>query len=283
MLVGASMCCVLRAGIGRHSASWGTSRCLGLRLRCRRTVLSKLALINRVPRQYDQAAIQEVVRLIETQGNQLAEGAIAARHGAMTAAPTAGTFVRGDIVWNSTPIAGGPIGWVCVVSGTPGTFAPFGGMAALGTAVATTSGTSVDVTGIPSWVTAIDISFVGVSTNGTGAFQIQIGDAGGIETSGYTSSAIALATGAVGGILTATDSFLATSSSVAAETYRGICRLVLENASSNTWTFSAMLSTATTIHVGSGAKALSAVLDRVRLTNAGGNTFDAGALNIRMM
>jgi len=42
------------------------------------------------------------------------------------AAPVAGTWARGDIVFNSTPSAGGYIGWVCVTAGTPGTWKAFG-------------------------------------------------------------------------------------------------------------------------------------------------------------
>ena len=39
-----------------------------------------------------------------------------------TAAPTTGTWARGDKVWNSTPSAGGTPGWVCVTAGTSGTW-----------------------------------------------------------------------------------------------------------------------------------------------------------------
>jgi hypothetical protein len=39
-----------------------------------------------------------------------------------TAAPTAGTWRVGDIVWNSTPAASGVPGWMCVTAGTPGTW-----------------------------------------------------------------------------------------------------------------------------------------------------------------
>lgn len=46
-----------------------------------------------------------------------------------TAAPTSGDWVTGDIVWNLAPAAGGNIGWVCVASGTPGTWKTFGTIA----------------------------------------------------------------------------------------------------------------------------------------------------------
>jgi hypothetical protein len=42
------------------------------------------------------------------------------------AAPTTGTYKQGDIVYNTAPVSGGYIGWVCVTSGTPGTWKTFG-------------------------------------------------------------------------------------------------------------------------------------------------------------
>ena len=58
---------------------------------------------------------------------------------------------------------------------------------ASGTAVASTSGTSIDFTGIPSWVKRITVMLSGVSTSGTSIVLIQIG-AGSVTTSGYASS-----------------------------------------------------------------------------------------------
>lgn len=43
-----------------------------------------------------------------------------------TAAPVAGTWFRGSIVWNTEPSASGDIGWTCVAGGTPGTWKAFG-------------------------------------------------------------------------------------------------------------------------------------------------------------
>jgi hypothetical protein len=42
------------------------------------------------------------------------------------AAPVSGTWTRGDIFYDAEPSAGGFIGWVCVASGTPGTWKTFG-------------------------------------------------------------------------------------------------------------------------------------------------------------
>lgn len=41
-------------------------------------------------------------------------------------APTSGLYSKGDICWNTNPEPGNYIGWVCVVDGTPGEWAPFG-------------------------------------------------------------------------------------------------------------------------------------------------------------
>lgn len=57
-----------------------------------------------------------------------------------------------------------------------------------GTAQATTSGTQFDFTGIPSSVKSIRVMLSGVSLSGSDNVLIQIGDAGGIETTGYNST-----------------------------------------------------------------------------------------------
>jgi hypothetical protein len=43
-----------------------------------------------------------------------------------SAAPVSGTWTIGDIVLDSAPSASGKIGWVCTVSGTPGTWKTWG-------------------------------------------------------------------------------------------------------------------------------------------------------------
>jgi hypothetical protein len=47
-----------------------------------------------------------------------------------TAAPTTGTWRRGDVVSNTAPSASGFIGFVCVTAGTPGTWKTFGAISA---------------------------------------------------------------------------------------------------------------------------------------------------------
>lgn len=57
-------------------------------------------------------------------------GLLARKESYRTSAPVAGTWRKGDIVWNLNPVATGAIGWVCTVSGTPGTWKSFGAIAA---------------------------------------------------------------------------------------------------------------------------------------------------------
>lgn len=63
------------------------------------------------------------------QVNQLSEGQLVATYNAATAAPTTGTWARGDFIANAEPSElGSPgsqyvlRGWVCTVAGTPGTW-----------------------------------------------------------------------------------------------------------------------------------------------------------------
>jgi len=151
----------------------------------------------------------------------------------------------------------------------------------LGTEQATTSGTTVDFTGIPAGTKMIVVSLVGFSTNGTTAIIIQLGDAGGIETTGYTSAATRLenAAGVVAGASTA--GFSLAASQGAGNTYHGLAVLSLENSSAFTWAYNSNLGdSGGLVYNGGGTKSLSAELTQLRLTTASANTFDAGAVNI---
>ena len=147
------------------------------------------------------------------------------------------------------------------------------------TAVASTSGTSIDFTSIPSWVKRITVMFNGVSTNGTSNLQIQIGS-GSVSTSGYSSSATFFSSS--GGSSTSTAGLIITSALVAASVSNGNIMLCLQN--NNTWTSSGVLSlvtSAATQFSGGVSSTLGGTLDRVRITTVNGtDTFDAGSINI---
>lgn len=147
----------------------------------------------------------------------------------------------------------------------------------LGTEQASTSGTSIDFTGIPAGVRRIIIMWVNVSTNGSAGIRIQIGDAGGFETTGYLGSAGQGVT-----FVNFTDSFGVLNSSADAARLHGSIILTLENSSAFTWTSMSNISAsnAAVVYVGSGSKSLTAELTQVRITADGIDTFDNGVMNI---
>jgi hypothetical protein len=148
---------------------------------------------------------------------------------------------------------------------------------------ASTSGTSIDFTGIPAGVKRITILLNGVSTNGTSNIIVQLGDSGGIETSGYLSSAAFLGNGIAIVAANSTNSFVITIGPAAATLLDGALVLDLQNASTNTFVARGTIgySSGAAVSLCAGSKALSGTLDRVRITTAGGtDTFDAGAISI---
>ena len=149
----------------------------------------------------------------------------------------------------------------------------------LQTAVASTSGTTVDFTSIPSGVKRITIHFENVSSNATSIYQVKLGDAGGIETSGYLGTAITINSAASPAFAARTDSF-EVASATAANVVNGVVTLSLGNSSTNYWFSSGTISGPANGWVHSGSKALSAELDRVQVTTAGADTFDAGKISI---
>ena len=178
---------------------------------------------------------------------------------------TTGTFtstlgVTGAITGSST------------VAGSTGILYPL----TSGTAVASTSGTSIDFTSIPSWVKRITVMFNGVSTNSTSIKQVQIG-AGSITTTGYISTGVNLSTVSV--VTSLTSGFVLYSNN-ASDTISGV--MVLTLVSGNIWVSSHSSKIATNIAItGGGDITLSGVLDRIRLTTVNGtDTFDAGSVNI---
>ena len=148
----------------------------------------------------------------------------------------------------------------------------------LATAVASTSGTSIDFTGLPSWIKRITVMFSGVSLSGTANPLIQIG-AGSVTTSGYISSGAAVAGAGSTGMLSSTAGFVMNSSG-AANVVSG--HMVITTLGSNVWVSSHSAKYSTTFCLfGGGDITLGGALDRVRITTTNGtDTFDAGSVNI---
>lgn len=149
-----------------------------------------------------------------------------------------------------------------------------------GTAVASTSGTAIDFTGIPSWVKRVTVMFNGVSTNGTNSPIIQIGS-GSIDATSYLNSTSFVSSAVTTTSITSGWAITPTGGTAAATVMHGAAFIAF--VSSNTWVVSGSFaksdSAATCVFAGS--KALSGALDRIRITTVSGtDTFDAGTINI---
>jgi hypothetical protein len=163
-----------------------------------------------------------------------------------------------------------------VIAGTPTGV----GVLTSGTAVASTSGTSIDFTSIPAWVKRITVMLNGVSVSGTGNLSILIGPVAGVESTGYVANSVSILTSTLANYNTTT-SFLLSGNNAAAATYQG--SVILTNLSGNVWTAQGALSRLGDFgysYLISGSKTLAGALSIVRITGNGTDTFDAGSVNI---
>lgn len=76
-----------------------------------------------------QRGLVPILRTLAVKLNDLGDGRLQGRDDVRTAAPTSGTWARGDQITNSQPAELGGAGskyvitgWICVTGGTPGTW-----------------------------------------------------------------------------------------------------------------------------------------------------------------
>ena len=170
------------------------------------------------------------------------------------------------------------------VSGTLTATSGVSGGIRSGTAVASTSGTSIDFTSLPTGLKRITVMFNGVSTNSTSLVQVQLG-AGSVTTSGYNSY-VAYAGGSnqTSGN-TYSSGFIVDGGLTGAAAFIRYGILTFTNITGNTWVAGlqgSLFNGTSYFMVGcSGSIALGSVLDRIRITTINGtDTFDAGSINI---
>jgi hypothetical protein len=179
----------------------------------------------------------------------------------------AATFVNNVSVTGNLTLTGNPSGIVKAA-----------------TAVASTSGTSIDFTGIPSTVKRITVMIQSVSTaTATNPPLIfQLGTSGGITTSGYLGAGASIVgAGSVNTVINFSNSFQFIQSASAGNSSHG--QIIFSNLSGNIWTCNGSLGQSDNNRISwvAGSITLGGVLDRVRMSTASGtDAFDAGTINI---
>lgn len=145
------------------------------------------------------------------------------------------------------------------------------------TPVATTSGSSVSFTSLPTGITQFQVLWGNVSTNGTANIVIQLSTGSTFATTGYSSQAVLPLIGGGNFSSTATNGFLPTSVA-ASSNILGVSNFYLFN-TTNTWIMTSMVtSDATNITYATGFKVLTTALDGIRIITT--DTFDQGSVAI---
>lgn len=148
-----------------------------------------------------------------------------------------------------------------------------------GTNTATTSGTSITIGSIPSWVKRITVMFTGVSSSGLSPFIIRLGTSSGLKTSGYVSQSTYIY--ANPDVTNVTTGLAVSGANISTDNITG--QMIICNQTGNTWTSSCMVARAveTYMQLGAGGVTLSDTLTQLSLTTVNGtDTFDAGSINI---
>jgi len=149
----------------------------------------------------------------------------------------------------------------------------------MSTAVATTSGSAIDFTGIPAGVNEIVLSLRGVSTNGTSSIMVRLGTAGGIVSTGYAGGSCRVA--ATTTFSSSTGIGLLVNTTVAAEVVSADIYIRRQGLASNAWNMSYVGHVNTFMLFGDGDVALGDELTQLRLTTSTGTpVFDLGTAAI---
>jgi hypothetical protein len=158
-----------------------------------------------------------------------------------------------------------------IVTGTAGNL-----MLVSGSSQATTSGTSIPFTGIPSWVKKITVILNEVSTNSTNDIFVRVGTSGGAVSSGYVATGCRLSTTLTATSYTNGFGLLGSSS---ADIKSGI--VTITNISGNIWIASGVFKRDTSSGLTiAGSVSLGSALTGVYLQTNGTDAFDAGSVNI---
>lgn len=154
--------------------------------------------------------------------------------------------------------------------------------------IPTTSGTIREIPYIPPWVKRITLWGRDLSCTAGSEFMVQLGDSGGLETTGYDSIDVAIDNVLAISLVAVTTGLVMTNSNLipAATPYTGKMTIELYDPANNTWLSHAIghaWDGATRVTVNAtGAKSLTGTLDKMRFTTVGANTFDLGSFNLSL-
>ncbi|MEQ8504579.1 MAG: hypothetical protein RIB80_04585 [Rhodospirillales bacterium] len=215
--------------------------------------------------------------VLKSDGTDPSWGSVAATELATAAT---GSIVTWDTSNDATLISGAVTSGLVLTTNGTGTSPTFQDLTELSTPQATTSGTSFTFSSIPTGTKEIVVQFAGVSLSGADDILVQIGDSGGVETSGYVATGAQLTAG--GNDTTSSTAGFIVRVANASSAFSGTVTLTLLDSGAFTWIASISGKNSTSaVQSGGGNKSLSAELDRVVITRTGTDTFDAGSVNIQ--
>lgn len=141
--------------------------------------------------------------------------------------------------------------------------------------VATTSGTSHEITGIPAYATEVKLHCLQVSVSGTATWTIHAGTSAGLAVSGWT---LANSIDTSGGTLTTSTAGVPVRVVNAINSFSGVL-IFSKQPGTNTWLINGPLVRINGEDIRlSGAITLPGVLDRVGIMRGGADTFDLGSI-----
>ena len=208
-------------------------------------------------------------------------GLLKLRNAANSGWVTVGTLATANLGLVVAPAAAGTVDQVLSTNGSGVQSWSDRARIVRATAVASTSGTSIDFTSIPNWVERITVLFNAVSLSGTADLLVQLGISTGIINTSYASSSSFAGTAVDASAATSTTGFVVRAGLATA----GIGgAMTIHNISGNIWIASlagGRTDATASVVIAGGTKTLTDVLDRVRITTTNGtDTFDAGSVNI---
>ena len=142
------------------------------------------------------------------------------------------------------------------------------------------SGTAIDFT-IPAGARRVTVQFTGFSLSGTDDLLVQVGDSGGVGTTGYESTGAAIA--AAGTTVVSSTAGFIVKSGVAANIFSGIMTLTRHGTANHDWVASYAMKASTTVLAFGGGHCTAMAgtgLTTIRVTRTGTDTLDFGEVSV---